>query len=156
MLTQDRLKELVDYCPGTGTFTLKKYRGGRVKAGEKLGSMTSKGYIDIKVDGKTYKAHRLAFVYMEGSAPNEVDHINRVRDDNRWSNLRAITRGDNCRNRGGANKDGLPSGIYRHRRKFKVMVGVDYNPIYLGLFNTVEEAEKCRSEFIEKIMEENQ
>lgn len=51
------------------------------------------------VDRQFYKAHRLAFLYMEGSFPrSDVDHINREPSDNRWANLRRATRSENNRN----------------------------------------------------------
>lgn len=152
-ITQERLKELVHYDPLTGFFVLKKYRGGRVKEGEILGSKTQNGYVEIKVDGKTYKAHRLAFIYMEGRLPSEVDHLNRVRNDNSWANLKDSTRGENCRNRGALKHRYLPVGVYAHRNKFKAMVGVDYRPKYLGLFDTPELASEARVSYIKQLAE---
>ena len=152
-LDQNRLKELLSYDPNSGIFTLKKYRGGKVKEGGMLGAYTQKGYVEIKVDGKTYKAHRLAFLYMDGDFPAEVDHINRVRDDNRWCNLRASNRNDNCRNRNPLSHRDLPVGVYPHRNKFKAMVGINYKSKYLGLFDTPELAEEARSSFLNQIAE---
>lgn len=151
MISQECLKELISYNSLTGIFTLKKYRGGIVKEGGVLGNKNINGYVNIRVNGRSYKAHRLAFLYMVGFIPAEVDHINRVKDDNRWENLKASNRGDNCRNRSPSNKNCLPVGVYRHRNKFKAMVGVNYTPNYLGLFETPELAERARKDFIEHI-----
>lgn len=98
-LTQERLKELLHYDPLTGIFTrrIDKYHPSLV--GRKSGTVKASGYRIIKIDSKLYSAHRLSFLWMEGSFPDyEVDHINRRRDDNRWGNLRPCTRTENNNN----------------------------------------------------------
>lgn len=68
--------------------------------GREAGTKHRKGYIYIKIGQRKYAAHRLAFMYMEGTWPeHEVDHINRVKDDNRWENLRRVTNLENASNR---------------------------------------------------------
>ena len=82
-LTQERLKELLHYDPETGYFTWKISPNNAVKVGSVAGTSMN-NYIRIIIDHKAYLAHRLAFLYMEGYFPeHEVDHINRIRDDNR-------------------------------------------------------------------------
>jgi hypothetical protein len=61
--------------------------------------MNDNGYRRISIHGKRYYAHRLAFLYMNGSLPeSDTDHINHCRDDNRWDNLRRVTREENLKN----------------------------------------------------------
>ena len=92
MITQSELKELLNYDPATGVFTWLVSRG-RVKASSVAGHVHSRGYIVIMVDGRRHLAHRLAFVYMTGTFPDDqVDHINEIKADNRWINLREATR----------------------------------------------------------------
>ena len=81
MITQEELKNRLIYNPSTGEFT--ERCSGRV-----AGSTTHYGYVQIGIDYEDYKAHRLAFLYMTGSIPKMIDHRNRVRNDNRWCNLR--------------------------------------------------------------------
>lgn len=89
-LTQKRLKKLLYYNPDTGIFTW-KINSRRSLKDAPAGNLHPSGYIRIGIDSKEYRAHRLAFLYMEGYIPeNDVDHINRVRDDNRWKNLREL------------------------------------------------------------------
>jgi len=88
MLTQERLKELLSYDPETGAFTWLLSPGPKRK-GEQAGSQHHSGYRFVKLDGKMYAEHRIAFLYVHGYFPEgDVDHINRIRNDNRPDNLR--------------------------------------------------------------------
>lgn len=98
-LTQSELKLLLNYCPITGTFTWMKRSNSHVDAGSVAGTLRPDGYINIGVKGKRYQAHRLAFLYMLGEFPSyDVDHINKVKNDNAWINLRPATRSENMQN----------------------------------------------------------
>ena len=99
-ISQDLLQDLFDYNQDTGEFIRRVSVGSRGQAGAVAGSVDGHGYVDIMINRKLYKAHRLAFLYMGGSFPlEEVDHINGVRGDNRWANLRPVTRQENMQNR---------------------------------------------------------
>jgi len=111
-MKQEKLKELLHYNPDNGLFTWLKPTAYRLKKGDEAGCNSS-GYRVIKVDVTIYRAHRLAFLYMEGELPPiHVDHINRVRDDNRWCNLRHSTNDENMRNRHDNNQ---VQGVYYHK-----------------------------------------
>lgn len=146
-LTQERLKELLDYDPATGLFVRKGDRGGH-KAGSVAGCLNQSGYILLKVDGPSFKAHRLAFLFMEGSLPPEdVDHINHDRADNRWSNIRAVTRRVNARhcsmNR--LNVSGAAGVRWRENDGFWVsQITVDGKQIHLGTTTDKDEAIRWR------------
>lgn len=74
-LTSETLKELLHYNPETGIFTWAKNAGQRAQVGRIAGSRTPSGYIKISLSRKLYAAHRLAWLYMTGSWPeNEIDH----------------------------------------------------------------------------------
>ncbi|WXX00952.1 HNH endonuclease [Salmonella phage 1586] len=103
MITQERLKELLEYNPDTGIFIWKSRkvdRSGFNKqfAGKIAGNPQNNGYINITIDSEVHGAHRLAFLYMEGYMPARVDHENRVRSDNKWLNLREATVSQNGAN----------------------------------------------------------
>jgi hypothetical protein len=141
MLSQERLKYLLHYDPETGIFTHRVTRSG-VVAGSRAGTIGASGYIGLRIDGERHSAHRLAFLWMTGQFPaNEVDHINRVRHDNRWINLRPATRQENCRNFPLKSRD-LPRGVYRSGPKYRVRIRSNGRSIHLGSFATVEEASR--------------
>lgn len=130
-LTAERLRELLVYDPETGVFT---------KSGTPVGTRTHQGYLEVWVDGVKHSAHRLAFLWMTGAWPrNVVDHINRIREDNRWFNLRDVTQAANSANRP-PSKYGLPRGVQRKGLRFQARLKSGSQEIYLGLYATPEEA----------------
>jgi hypothetical protein len=92
VLTQKRLKQLLNYNSETGIFTWKETRTFTALSGSTAGSKNSCGYIRIKLDGQEQMAHRLAWMFIHGKLNTqlEIDHINGVRDDNRILNLRQV------------------------------------------------------------------
>lgn len=97
-LTAERLRELLAYDPLTGLFTNKIQRGKRGPIGAVAGSYDKDGYVMIMINRQKFRAGRLAFLYMKGKWPREVDHKNGVRADNAWLNLRESTRCENIVN----------------------------------------------------------
>ena len=146
-LTQARLKELLHYDPETGTFTW-RLRRGPAAPGASAGTLHRRtGYLVIKVDGRQYLAHRLAFLYMTGQwPPDDTDHINRMKTDNRWRNLRAATRSQNVGNTAGKVRY---KGVVRKtdRKTVKWSARCGKNPSgwdrWLGTFDTPEEAARA-------------
>ena len=91
------LKDILHYNLDTGVF---KWRVdiANVKAGTVAGTLHHEGYIQIKYNGGFYGAHRLAFLYVTGSFPVLVDHKDRDRANNAWSNLRSASHQQNVCN----------------------------------------------------------
>lgn len=116
-LTQERLKELIHYNPDNGEFTRIKNITTRWLNGVGVLSpvLGDRGYKSISVDGWKHRLHRLAFLYMEGYFPEQIDHINHKRDDNRWCNLREVNFKINARNmkKSRRNKSGVV-GVHKH------------------------------------------
>ena len=144
MISQSDLKDYLYYDPETGSFTWIKKTGLRPFVGRTAGTKNSKGYIVITLKRKLYKAHRLAFFYMTGSWPkDQVDHINHVRDDNRWLNLEEATNQSNQKNRSldTRNKSGV-TGVYwcKKDERWRAQMRVNKIPIYLGNFTDKFEA----------------
>src|SRR5215510_1403832 len=90
------LKKLLSYDEKTGLFRWRVPRKGSERG--RVGSYNL-GYIDIRLLGRKYWAHRLAWFYVYGRWPSLLDHINRVKSDNRISNLREVSQKENCNNR---------------------------------------------------------
>lgn len=139
MLTQAKLKSLVNYNPVTGEFS----RAGH----DKCGTLTYQGYLSIQVAGKRYYAHRLAWFYMTGKWPeNEIDHKNRIRNDNRWENLREATRSIQMRNR--SDRAWRISYISRQSNAWCVRI---HSTIYIGRFKCLGVAIRARAQAIKDL-----
>jgi len=146
MISLSLLKELLHYDPETGIFTRIKIGtpGNQRYLGKPAGNLGGKNYWYICVDGRTYKAHRLAWLYMTGEWPLEqIDHINGNRSDNRFSNLRQATNAQNQQNRGlqKSNTTGH-KGIHwlPRKRPWRATITCNKRRVYLGCFYTKEEA----------------
>jgi hypothetical protein len=138
-LTAELVRDLLDYAPESGIFIWKKDRSTKVHAGDIAGSLMANGYVKIGISSSYYLAHRLAWLWVTGEWPQEqIDHINRVIDDNRWVNLREATGSQNVANQPPRKLSELPRGVRRTGRKFGAHIGAPQ--LYLGTFDTVEEA----------------
>lgn len=151
MTTQQRLKELLTYNPNTGDFIRNKVCSPRQQKGDVAGTI-KKGYVSIKIDYKDYKAHRLAWLYMTGEWPEyEIDHIDEVKSNNRWSNLREATRSQNAAARtSSSNSAGLRGVEQISSGKWRASLFVNRTRIYIGTFLTKEDAHKAYIEEKEK------
>lgn len=99
-LTQERLKELLFYCSVTGDFVWLVYRSSQANIGDFAGHITDNDYSRIRVDGNSYRAHRLAWLYQEGYFPEyQIDHKDGNKINNRWDNIRHVTRSCNKQNK---------------------------------------------------------
>lgn len=140
----ERLKELLHYCPETGSITWAKKRFG-VKVGAEAGTW-HKGYRRIKIDGKLLLSHRVAFAIFHGKWPDdEVDHINRVKSDNRISNLRHASRSGNMINRTYPVGESGVTGVSRHKCGWQASIRIKGKSVHLGLFKTIRDASIARS-----------
>jgi HNH endonuclease len=144
VLTLSRLHEVLHYNPETGEFRSLKRKGWRSKCGS-----ISRGYLRIKIDGRSYLAQRLAWLWMTGAWPeHEVDHRNRVKLDNRWSNFRPATRLINCNNRSmSKNNTSGVNGVDWHKRvkRWRVRLRGKFH----GYFPTKEEAVAVAAQKVE-------
>lgn len=151
-LSQCELNDALIYDIDSGVF----YWKGKVldmTEGSRAGTKTKKGYIRIKIKGRDYLAHRLAWLYVNGEMPlKQIDHINNKRDDNRILNLRCATSNENARNAlmRSDNTSGV-KGVYfdKTRRKWKARVGVDGENKHVGYFDSILEADMAIRKFRE-------
>ena len=150
MITHEQLKQLIHYDPATGSFTrLVDQRHGRnkaflaVKAGDVAGFHGSYGYLYFVVDKTRMSSHRWAWFYMTGERllrHMDIDHINGVRDDNRWANLRLASRSENMQNMKAAHSDSQTGflGVERKREKFSARICLNGKRYSIGSFDTAE------------------
>lgn len=97
--TQARLKQALRYNPATGLFTWIEPKRGRMLFNTAGHVDKSTGYRDISLDDRSYHAAKLAWLYVFGEYPEcVVDHINRIKDDDRIVNLRLATQSENIAN----------------------------------------------------------
>ena len=151
LLTQKRLHEVLEYSPRTGIFVWKVRMSSSAGTGDIAGCRNGQGYTIIKINNKLYSAHRLAFLYMDGYLPeNYVDHLNGIRDDNRWENLRHISKSCNLQNRKlHTNSTSGFIGVSRYKRdkKWHARIYIHGKNVYLGGYKTAEEAALARCHF---------
>lgn len=146
--TAEYIRSALDYDPDTGLFRWrrrsdKKLNWNAENVGKVAGYVASEGYIRIKVNRVEYPAHRLAYLYMTGDWPiNEVDHINAIKSDNRWTNLRDATGAQNCQNRAAPNMNNKCGfiGVSFRSNRWRANIFVDGKQKWLGSFPTAEEA----------------
>jgi hypothetical protein len=145
-LTHQRLLEVLRYNRKTGVFTWRISRSN-IKQGDVAGTIKG-GYCQISIDGKTYKAHRLAWFYVKGAFPQgALDHKDRCGTNNAFKNLRLATKSQNAANTDlrSTNSSGAKgvdlieaSGMWRARFSF------NYKTYHVGCFATFEEAVSAR------------
>jgi len=139
MITQARLKEVLNYNPDTGLFTWRKRDCNKFNAkfaGKVAGTNKSCEYTRILIDGNIYKAHRLVWLYVHGEWPRkEIDHINHDPIDNRLANLRDVSHLVNGRNSSlkKNSKTGV-SGVNWHsaKKRWQSRINANGKRVHLG------------------------
>lgn len=114
----------------------------------KPAGIIKQGYVNVRFrldkKFKDMRAHRVAFFLMTGRWPEIIDHINRIKSDNRWSNLREVDYSQSSRNRVLTKKSGLPLGVSLStspgKKPFEARIGIEGRVKYLGKYATPEEA----------------
>lgn len=145
-VTHKQLKDWISYNPESGLF----HWTGNLKwteAGKQVGCLDSEGYVVIKMKGRMYKAHRLAWLYVTGEWPSgEVDHINYARADNRFCNLRDCTTQQNLQARRFCKSATGLRNVFHSGSKFRVRVWVNGRNQHFGTFEDIELAELVAQE----------
>lgn len=148
LITYEQLVDLLDYNKDTGIFTWKVRLGPRALVGNVAGSVDkTTGYTNIRLGGKAYKAHRLAWLWCMQKWPDKmIDHINGIRDDNRLDNLREASSQENQQNRSKQvnNTSGFKGVSWNNsKNKYIAQITLDGKVTHLGYFLTAEVASQA-------------
>lgn len=142
-ISQERLRDMLDYNPSTGVFVWKR-QCGPSKKGDIAGNESAgrKAYWQIGIYGGRYFAHRLAWLYMTGEMPKGmIDHKDNDGLNNQWDNLREASRTENLANRPAQrNNTSGQKGVRQINNRFYARIKVLDREIALGAFATAEEA----------------
>jgi len=146
MITQEEIKKIIHYDSNTGIITSKINRG-TAKKGKILGGViknhSGKSYSRIVINEKTYRTHRIIWLYVNGIWPNQIDHIDGNGLNNKLANLRSVNSHENNKNQRlyKTNKSGI-CGVcwYKKNSKWLVQIGMLNENIPLGYFDDFFEA----------------
>lgn len=152
---EEYIKANIYYDPMTG----KAVWINGIRKGDEISSLSGEGYIQVKINNVGNSVHRIAFILMGEPIPKIVDHINGIKTDNRWCNLRPATPSQNV----------IYSSKHKNKTGYK---GVKFNPAtnkfhpivswtdqktrekrrkYLGSFETAAEAHEAYKNAIKEI-----
>ena len=143
--TKELLHQIYNYDWDTGALTYKRDFSRRHK-GALVTSLHSGGYLSVSLD-KRYLAHRIIWLMQTGINSEFIDHKDHDRTNNSWLNLRDVTRQDNAENKSinRNNSTGYMGVSYKpSSKKYVAYITKNRKQIYLGVFNTAEEAYQAR------------
>jgi hypothetical protein len=147
-LDQETVKKLFYYDAENGMLLWRNGNGRNVKAWQQAKSVNGQGYYIVKINRSNYRVHRLIWLYVYGHFPAEdIDHKNRIRNDNRLCNLRAVNRTDNCQNISlpKHNKSGhIGVSWDKSQKKWSVFVKVNKKNKWLGYYKNLDDAVQVR------------
>lgn len=150
MITQKEVKELFDYVDGKLISKNEKSK----RFGQDAGALRKKtGYVYVYAKRKTYSAHRIVFLWHHGYFPEYVDHINRIKHDNRIENLRSATVTQNVRNRNMySNNTSGHEGIWFNKKinRWVAYTSINKEKKHIGQFINLDDAVEARKEFMKK------
>lgn len=139
-ITAHRLRAVLDYDAKTGVFRHRSSRG-RAPAGAIAGTLTTKGYRNLRIDGAMVQAHRAAWLYVYGEWPHQViDHIDHDTANNAIANLRDVSRAVNLQNQRRPKRDGTSGylGVSWHvySERWRATIVADKRHVHIGLYDT--------------------
>ena len=148
MIDQELVKKLFYYDAASGMLIWRNGNGRNVKPWQQAKALNGNGYFTVKIQNKNYPVHRIIWLYVNGNFPSqEIDHKNRIRNDNRLCNLRAVSRIDNCQNISlpRHNKSGhIGVSWFKKQKSWTVYVKVNKKNKWLGYYKNLDDAVVAR------------
>jgi hypothetical protein len=148
-MTQEELRRLLEYNPESGAFVWRVRHGNsHMRPGSLAGSRRKDGYWHVRIFGKRYLSHRLAWFYVHGTWPYRIDHRDCNRSNNAIRNLRECSTSENSMNKPVQSNNSLKTkGVVKGRyRGYIAQIHVNKRQIVLGTFDTLEEAKRAYAE----------
>lgn len=140
-LTAQRVRELFDYDPEKGELRWRTRLSNRHAVGDIAGCRRDDGTFTVGISGARFLVHRIVWLYCYGEFPTQwIDHANGNPSDNRICNLRLATPSQNIANSKKKPGSSKFKGVSRKQGRWYARVRVNYRHIYLGYFDTEEEA----------------
>ncbi len=140
-LNLNEVREAFSYSDGN--LYWKSPNAKRVSVGDLAGYNHPKGYRIVKLNNKPYSVHRVIFLYHHGYLPEQIDHINNKKDDNRIENLRACNNAENQQNQGlcKVNTSGV-KGVswYKATKKWVACIYTNGKNKNLGYYSDINQA----------------
>jgi hypothetical protein len=142
-----------DYSCGHLFWKTPHRKANRIKQGQRVSHINAGGYIAARIFGKEALAHRVVYEMFRGTIPEglEIDHIDGNRTNNVPSNLRAVSRAENCRNSAKRKSSkSLLSGVYyregssRRRARWNAQITLNGKALHVGTFKTLLDAAAAR------------
>lgn len=148
IITPEQIRDIFTLDATAGTLSWRVKTADKTVIGRVAGTTNGMGYVQIRVFGRIYLAHRLVWAHIHGSWPSGgIDHRNRVRNDNRPDNLRPATQSENMQNstKSAKNKSGT-KGVDWHVKSGKWRASISKGKVstYLGVFGSKEDAIAAR------------
>lgn len=148
MITAESLRRIFSYDAETGVFVRKVTTSSRAQAWMAVGSNDMYGYLTVRIEGRSYKLHRLAWLFVYGCWPEgDIDHMNGNRADNRIANLRDVPRAVNLQNMRAASSHNRSTGVLgvypAKAGRFCAAISAANKKQHIGTFDTEAEASQA-------------
>lgn len=156
-ITCDAVAELLRYDPDTGKLYWLVDKGSRGRAGTEAGSLHKHcRYVYVRIGGRSYRAHRLAWLLTYGEWPeDQIDHINGDKADNRIGNLRSSTNQENHqafrKTRSGSSSKYRGVSWLNHKGKWAVYISAYGKQKFVGYFGCELEAARAYDKKAEEL-----
>lgn len=139
--TQEELSKILKYYEGNLYWTNKT--GSRCNP-SKLAGNTGARYKDIKINGSSYKQHRIIWILVNGAIGDGlvIDHIDGNGFNNHLDNLRLVSPKVNQHNQVNRKPRKLPTGVHKRNNRFATYMTIDGKYTYLGSFSSEKEAQQ--------------